>query len=72
MGQQSTLKSIVTSQLRGRGIELTDLLDQYPRRSFVDLQKEIEVRTGVSLSARTLRRWASTNGKQEPLRKETP
>lgn len=60
MSHSTTLQKVVAGQLRVHGLELEDLLDQYPQRSFVDIRQEIETRTGVALSARTLRRWAST------------
>lgn len=53
----STLRQVVAAQLRVHGIELTSLLSQNPARSFNDLRTEIATRTGVQLSARTLRRW---------------
>lgn len=63
MGQQSTLQRIVTAQLRVHGLELSNLIASYPQRSFTDIQSEIVNRTGITLSVRTVRRWA------EPLEK---
>ena len=57
MGQQSTLRRIVHTNLRQQGIDLDTLLAQYPTRSFSDLRQTIEAQTGIALSARTVRRW---------------
>lgn len=57
MGQKSTLQRVVTAQLQVHGIELKTLLSQYPIRSFTAIRTEILMRTGVSLSTRTVRRW---------------
>lgn len=53
----STLQRVVAAQLRVHGLELTNLLAQYPSRSFEDIRSEIANRTGITLSARTVRRW---------------
>lgn len=57
MGQKSTLQRVVAAQLQVHGIELKTLLSQYPGRSFTTIRTEILMRTGVSLSTRTVRRW---------------
>lgn len=53
----STLQRVVAAQLRIHGLELSGLLAEYPARSFEAIRTEIANRTGITLSARTVRRW---------------
>ncbi len=59
MGESSTLRRVVAAQLRGQQIDLRQLLEAYPSRSFDAITQEIFERTGIPISSRTVRRWAT-------------